>query len=129
MDPARDEAAQRRVEQAEANRHWQEGLLAHGFDVGSRLAELELQKSRWHMDFTKGSRGRPATVQEQLGSKPYVRLQANIHAERENVQRAQRALDRVSSFDTSTALLDALEAAGELQASRDKLLQVCAAPS
>ena len=55
-----------------ANREWQELLEALGFDVSARLIQLELDKSRWHMDFSRRSRGHAATVHDQLQDKSYA---------------------------------------------------------
>ena len=94
-----------------ANRDWQQTLTQLGFDVSTRLVQLELDRSRWHMDFSKRNKGKQATVQDQLMNRGFVQLQEAIRREAANVSHAQRALDRVSSFPVYDAVVKELETA------------------
>uniref|UniRef100_A0A7S2D925 Fibronectin type-III domain-containing protein n=1 Tax=Haptolina brevifila TaxID=156173 RepID=A0A7S2D925_9EUKA len=118
----RDAAAEKAAE----NRQWQQELKQFGFHVGSQVEELELQIAQWQMHEMRRRGGVKATVQQQLGSEKFVKLQQALVAEREAMVAEQRALDRVSSFKfgagLSSALIEALEA-GDLHASTDPLLR------
>ena len=96
-----------------ANREWVEMLNDLGFDIKARMVELELGKSRWHMDFLKRNR-RAATIQDELASRAFVSLHEAIVKEQALFDKATRALGRVSSFDASQALAIVLEASEDV---------------
>ena len=120
----RDEHMARVAEKRAALRDWQEVLMNLGFDVRARLAELELLKSRWHMEFSGKHGGRTATLHEKLNSRKYVLLHEAIVKEKVAVEVLQRALDRVTSFGHCTGLVDHLERVStEMHASSDALMR------
>ena len=115
--------ADRKVAHSRASSEWQEQLMSFGFDVKARLVELEMLKSRWHMQFAAQHGGRSASLAEQLKARQYVQVHEAVLKEQETVVKLQGALDRVSSFKVCRGLVESLESAMDMHASPDPLMR------
>ena len=108
--PPTDEEVAWEDEMCEANSAWRQRLRELGFDPVARLEELKLEQARWLMEQTRRHGGRSVSRHEMLSSRRYVQLQQAIVTERTVAVDSARALERVTSFRASNALLDELEA-------------------